>query len=190
MMSGRRLGRFGAAIAGVLAALLAAGGPTAVRAQTVDSDTFVISGILTPSVPVTLSDTLTGTMSLTGDCVGLSVDTDAGDATVVSNGGAGPCISATGAFTSMGCGLVTATMTGTINASRFFLAGTDGTPESYDVSFTLTLIGGVGIVDGTASDPGGTAFGPFAGAFAAPTSDSCTTGINSWGFDGAVSTDA
>jgi hypothetical protein len=190
MMSGRRFGRFGAAIAGVLAALLVAGGPTAVRAQTVDSDTFVISGVLTPSVPVTLTDVQTGTMTLTGDCVGLSVDSSTTDVTVVSNGGAGPCLTATGTFTSMDCALVTASMTGTINAGRFSLAGTDPTQESYSVSFTLTLIGGVGIVDGTASDPGGTAFGPFAGAFVAPTSDNCTTGINSWGFDGPVTTNA
>jgi hypothetical protein len=188
MTAKRRLGRIGAA--GVLAVVLVAGGTTAARAQTVDSDTFVISGALTSSTPVTLSPVQTGTLTLTGDCVGLSVDTDTTDATVVSNGGLGPCISATGSFTSMDCGVVTATMTGTISARRFSLLGTDPNAESYTVSFTLTMIGGVGVIDGTAGEPGSAAFGPFTGAFVAPTSDTCVGGISTWGVDGSVTTTA
>lgn len=190
MITRHRLGRLGAAAAGVLAAVLVSGSSLPAHAQTVDSDTFAISGTLTSDTPVTLAPVQTGTLTMTGDCVGLSIDSDTADATVVSNGGAGPCISATGAFTSMDCAVVTATMTGTVNAGRFLLAGTDGTPDSYDVSFTLTMIGAVGIIDGTASEPGSTAFSPFAGTFVAPTSNECVDGITTWGVDGAVNTTA
>jgi hypothetical protein len=161
-----------------------------VHAQTVDSDSYALSGSLSSDTPVTLTDVQTGTLTMTADCAGLSVDTATGDATVVSNGANGPCLSATGAFTSADCGLVTATMTGTLNAGQFSLAGTDTTPESYNVSFTLTLVGDVGIIDGTAGEVGSTAFGPFAGTFVAPTSNECVDGISTWGVDGAVTTNA
>jgi len=187
-MTSHRLGRFGASAVGVLLAALLSTAPMAVRAQTVDSDTFVLSGQLTSDTPVMAADVQTGTLTLTSDCVGPSVDSDAGDVSVVSNGQSGPCLSATGAFTSMDCGLVTATMTGTINAGTF--AGTDHTAESYNVSFTLTMIGDVGVIDGTASEPGSTAFGPFAGTFVAPTTEECVDGISLWGVDGAVTTNA
>ena len=187
MNTRHRLGRIGAAAAGVLAAVLVGGSSLTAHAQTVDSDTYAISGTLTSDTPVTLADVQTGTLTMSGDCVGLSVDTASTDVSVVSNGGAGPCISATGAFTSMNCAVVTATMTGTLNAGRCFLAGTDGTPESYNVSFTLTLIG---IIDGTASETGSTAFSPFAWTFVAPTRDECVDGISTWGVDGAVTTTA
>jgi len=190
MTSRHRPGRLGAAAAGVFAVLLAGAGAAPAHAQTVDSDTYALSGVLSSDTPVTLAPVQTGTLTLTSDCAGLSVDTDSGDVTVVSNGGLGPCISATGAFTSMDCGVVTATMTGTLNASEFSVAGTDQTPESYNVSFTLTMVAGVGLIDGIASETGSTAFSPFAGSFVAPTSDECVDGISTWGVDGAVTTTA
>ena len=186
MTSRHRDGRFGAAFAGVLAALLFVGSPAIGHAQTVDSDTFVLSGSLVPSAPATLAAETVGTATLTADCVGLSVDSATTDVTVVSNGGAGPCVSATGAFTSLNCLVDTATLTGTISANRFLLAGTDGTPEKYNVSFTVTVVGAVGIIDGTASEPTATAFGPLLGVFAAPTSQTCLGGVTAWGVDGVV----
>ncbi|HEV7678967.1 MAG TPA: hypothetical protein VGQ42_10405 [Candidatus Dormibacteraeota bacterium] len=177
-------------ISGIVAALsvllLVAAGSTAARAQTVDSDTFVVSGILNANPPVTTAPEQTGTMTLTDDCVAVSIDTGSTDATADANAG---CITASGPYTSLNCAVVTATMTGTLTGLP--KAGTSTTLDTYNVSFTLTIVGAVGIVYGTASDTGSTAFGTIAGSFLAPTSDTCATGgIANWGFDGPLTTTA